>query len=98
MHGEIVGKIRWIREGEGDPLTVGTMTLKLAIERPEIYGYKKVVFESDNSELVRLMNNDEKVLPRDHVGFLCKTMKGLDPMHNRFLHINNNLHFIIIIF
>lgn len=51
------------------------MAMKLPIERDVVCGYTNMVFESDNTELVWMMNKGDDALPRDHVGMLCNKMK-----------------------
>lgn len=72
--GDTIQALSTRREGDDNPLVVETLAMKLAISKAIKCDFQKVNFETDNMELVKMMNEDEDRLPRTTICMMYKAI------------------------
>lgn len=72
--GQIIGEHSSKVQGDKDPTAAEAMAMKVAMERALTEERTRVMFQSDNKNLINVMNDSENSIPRNALGVHCKGM------------------------
>lgn len=70
-NGHIIDIYKTRVQGDKDPLAAEAMAMKLSMDRALKKKMTKVEFQTDNMELVRIMNGNEDNIPKNAADMQC---------------------------